>query len=64
MRIMTTTAYDVLRRHRPATGPGCLAIITDNMGLTRAGMLRLFERNGYSVRGQLQTGALLIVKPF
>jgi hypothetical protein len=64
MRAMTVKAYDVLRRHRPADGPGCFAIITDNMGLTGPGMLRLFERNGYLIRSRLPNGALLIVKGF
>ena len=64
MRAMTTAAYEVLRRHRTPDGPSCFAIVTDNMALTRAGMLRLFARHGYVVRARLRNGALLIVKPY
>ena len=64
MRIMTTSAFDVLRTHRPADGPDAFAIVTDNLGLTRPGMLKLFERHGYIAKMRLPGGKLLIVKDF
>lgn len=64
MRIMTTSAYDVLGAQRPDDGPDVFAIVTDNLGLTRPGMLKLFQRHGYSPRMRLPGGKLLIVKEF
>ncbi|MBF9058611.1 hypothetical protein HKCCSP123_05390 [Rhodobacterales bacterium HKCCSP123] len=64
MRIMTTSAYDVLDAQRPDDGPDVFAIITDNLGLTRPGMLKLFQRYGYIPKMRLPGGKLLIVKAF
>ena len=64
MRIMTTSAYDVLGAHRPNDGPDVFAIITENLKLTQPGMLKLFQRNGYIPKMRLPGGKLLIVKEF
>jgi hypothetical protein len=63
-RIMTTSAYDVLHAHRKDDGPSVFAIVTDNLGLTRPGVLNLFKRNGFFPKMRLPGGKLLIVKAF
>lgn len=62
MRIMTNMAHEILRVNRRVGDPETLAIITDNLGLTRPGMLALFERHGGVILMRLPSGKLLIAK--
>ena len=64
MRIMTTSAYDVLRTQRPNDGPDVFAIITENLKLTQPAVIKLFERNGFTPKMTLSGGKLLIIKEF
>ena len=62
MRAMTSMAYDILRVNRRVGDPEALAIITDNLALTRPGMLALFERHGGAPLMRLPSGKLVIAK--
>jgi hypothetical protein len=64
MRVMTTSAFDVLQTARPKDGPQSFIIITENPGLTGPGMLRLFERFGYRVWRKTPRGQLVIRRDF
>lgn len=64
MTIMTTVAYEVIKAKRSADAPQAFAIITDNRGLTRPGMARLFKRHGCTPRMKLPDGRLILVKGF
>jgi len=64
MRVMTNTAFDVLQQARPKNGPQSFVIITENMGLTGPGMLKLFQRFGYRVWARTPAGQLVLRRDF
>ena len=65
MRAMLEHAYAILHNvHSGQKGPRALAIVTENLSLTRRGTVRTMNRLGWRTECSLPDGKMLLVRPF